>query len=604
MALLSRRARPASDHRGGRRRSLPRWLPQGTPLPDDIWRGRHRTFLVAAWSGCAAATAWAVATEGLGHALLGASPIALAAAVATALSVAGGAGERLTSRRWGREAASCAVMLALVAVAALAVHLSGGLIETHFLFFIAVGAAASYQTWAPFLTAVGFVVVHHGLLASTSEHEIFNHPAAQQHPWLWALIHGALLALAAGVGVASWRAEEVVRGRLAALGARSRLMVGSIDDGVLALDAGGRVVEANPAAVRLLDPGAAPGAQPCPAGLTGRRLADLLGAAADGRHPSPTSPTSPTDDPFALSGLHRVRGRDGSCTPVSLTVAPVHADEGVRVVATVRDLSSVVRADSAERALLELTEREHAQRRDVAALLSAVRPPDLRVPGVQVAVAYEPAAHAPAGGDLYDWLVLPSGEVLFIVVDAMGRGTAAVRQALAVTTTVRTLAVAGCPLEELVARAGAVLEVTHPEAMATVLVAVLDPGTGRVRLAGGGHPPAVVVTVGGAGRPPGGAAREVPADGLGIGYPQPGSFSLTETHLGPGDSLLLYTDGLLEGTRDIDAGLRELTATAAALAPVPVEEVPARLLSEVSTCARDEDDCLAVVIRRPLVPCG
>lgn len=558
------------------RRGWGRYLPRGTPLPDDIWMLRHRTFLTAAWLAGAAAFAWAWVVQGVVQAIVDCLPLAAAALTATLLTLLTVAGDGVTTRRWGREAASCAVMITQMTVAALAVQLSGGLIEMHFLFFIAVGAAAAYQTWAPFLTAVGFVVVHHGLLASTSEHAIFNHPAAQQHPWLWALTHGGLLALAAGVGIASWRAEEVVRARLTTLGARSRSILGSIEDGVVALDGDRRVVEANPAASRLLGRDS----------LVGHLLDDLLEAADEDGHRPPV--------PVTPGGLRRVRHRDGSRTPVAISAAPVHGDDHVRTVVTLRDLSSVVRADSAERALLASTERERAQRGDVAALLAAVRPPALEVQGLQVAVAYEPAAHAPAGGDLYDWLVLPSGEVLFIVVDAMGSGTAATREALAVTTTVRTLAVAGCELGELVARAGAVLEVTHPEAMATVLIAALDPRTGRVRLAGGGHPPAVLVTAQG--------AREVPADGLGIGYLQPGSFATTDVVLAPGDSLLLYTDGLLEGTHDLDAGLRELTATAAGMAQVPVQDFAPRLLSEVVTCARDDDDCLAVVVRRTLPP--
>jgi PAS domain S-box-containing protein len=558
------------------RRGRGRFLPRGTPLPDDIWARRHRTFLTAAWLAGVAVSVWAVVVDGPARAVVDCLPTAAAALTATLLTLLTTTEDGITARRWGREAASCAVMITQMTVAALAVQLSGGLIETHFLFFIAVGAAAAYQTWAPFLTAVGFVVVHHGLLASSSGHAIFNHPAAQHHPWLWALIHGGLLALAAGVGIASWRAEEVVRARLEALGARSRLILGSVEDGVVALDGDGRVVEANAAAARLL------GRSP----LIGLRLDDLLEAAGEDGHRSPAS--------SAPGGLRRVRQRDGSCTPVAIGTAPVRGDDHVRTVVTVRDLSSVARADSAERALLASTARERAQREDVAALLAAVRPPALEVAGLQVAVAYEPAAHAAAGGDLYDWLVLPSGEVLFVVVDAMGSGTAATREALAVTTTVRTLAVAGCPLGELVARAGAVLEVTHPEAMATVLVAVLDPRTGRVRLAGGGHPPAVLVTAEG--------AREVPADGLGIGYLQPGSFTTSTVFLAPGDSLVLYTDGLLEGTHDLGAGLRELTATAAGLAQVPVHDFAPRLLSEVITCAHDDDDCLALVVRRSPSP--
>lgn len=266
-------------------------------------------------------------------------------------------------------------------------------------------------------------------------------------------------------------------------------------------------------------------------------------------------------------------------------------DDRVRAVVTVRDLSSDVRAQDAERALVDSTERERAQREDVAALLAAVRPPALHVAGLELAVAYEPAASAPAGGDLHDWLLLPSGEVLLIVVDAMGRGTAATGEALAVMTTVRTLAVAGCELGAPVARAAAVLEVTHPQLTATVLIAVLDLVSGRLRLAGGGHPPVFLVRAG--------AAREVPAEGRGIGYPEPGSSGVREVVLVAGEGLLLCTDGLVEGTRDIDEGLRELASTAADLAGVPVQEFVDRLLTDVATCARDDDDCLALVVRRP-----
>lgn len=62
---------------------------------------------------------------------------------------------------------------------------------------------------------------------------------------------------------------------------------------------------------------------------------------------------------------------------------------------------------------------------------------------------------------------------------------------------------------------------------------------------------------------------------------------------------MLHTDGLIEGTRDVIAGLRELTRTAARMPGVPVTQFAQRLLTEVATCAREEDDCLAIVIRRP-----
>ncbi|MFC3689976.1 PP2C family protein-serine/threonine phosphatase [Aquipuribacter hungaricus] len=546
-----------ASHPGARPPGRRRVLPRGTPLPDDVWALRHRVFLAAAWAAAAVVLAWGTLSHGLAHGVLDALPVAVPSLLATVVSVG--------ARRWRREAASSTVMLALMMAAAVVVHLSHGLIEAHFLFFVAVGAAAAYQTWAPFLTAVGFVVVHHGLLGPLSGQEIFNHPAAQERPMVWALVHGALLAGGAAVGVASWRADEVVRERLATVGARSRLIVRTVEDGIVAVDARGRVVEANPSAERLVGTGP----------LAGRRLADLL---LDG-------------GASLAAGSSLLRTPTG--TPVAVTVAPVQGDDAVSAVVTVRDLTVAARAASAEQALADLVVREEAQRRDVAALMAAVRPPALAVEGLETAVAYEPAASAPAGGDLYDWQRLPSGEVLVVVVDAMGRGTAATREALAVTTTVRTLAVAGCPLGDLVSRASAVLAVTHPDLLATLLVAVVDPATGRLRLAGGGHPPAVLVTAAG--------ARELQADGLGVGFPDAGSSGTTEHVLAEGDTLVLYTDGLVEGTRDVTAGLLELARAAAAMPAAPVGQFARRLLTDVSTCALQEDDCLAVVVRRPVV---
>ncbi|PPK93885.1 serine phosphatase RsbU (regulator of sigma subunit) [Kineococcus xinjiangensis] len=551
-------------------RTRRRLLPQGTPLPDDVWLARHRAFLVSAWVACATVLAWAAATRGMWHGLADAVPVALAALLATL------AGRR--SRQLRREIASSAVMLALMTAAAVAVHLSGGLIEAHFLFFIAVGAAAAYQTWAPFLTAIGFVVLHHGVMGTLAGQAIFNHPGAQERPWVWALVHAGLLAVAAAVGIASWRADEVVRARLADLAARSRLIVSTVEDGIVAVDRTGRVVDANPAAVRLLARGGSP---------VGVPLEDLLPGVCDGQQ---MCALVRGERPVAPHRTYVPAGADADAVPVSVTVVPVQTDDAVCAVVTLRDLSTAARAATAERALIDLAERERVQREDVAALLAAVRPPALHVEGLDIAVAYEPAASAPAGGDLYDWVALPSGEVLLVVVDAMGRGTAATREALAVTSTVRTLAVAGCPLEELVSQAGAALEVTHPDLLATLLVALLDPATGRVRLAGGGHPPALVVT--------GRGAREVSAEGLGVGYPDPGSFAVREVVLAEGDSLVLYTDGLIEGTRDLAEGLRELAATAAGLAGRPPAEFARRLLTDVTTCALDDDDCLAIVVRR------
>ncbi len=571
----------------------PRIFPRGIPLPEAAWLSRHRAMLVAAWVLCGITFAYAVATREPFHAVADMAPALAALVPATVL--------RAASQGVRREVASCAVMLALVIDVAVVVHLSGGLIEAHFLFFIVVSAATAYQTWAPFLTATLFVVVHHGVLGMLHPRATFNHPSAQEHPWLWALVHGTLIAVAAAVGVAAWRADELLRTRLCELSARSRLILRTVDDGIVAVDARGVVVHANPAAHRLLTAGAP---------LVHRRLHDVVHSGSSCPSPQSAVPAQRCDGeslgvpgstagaccPFArldvaMSGRADLR-RDGRrAVPVRFSIAPVGGDDEVAAVVTLHDLSSSARAEEAELALVELAEREEAQRLDVAALVAAFRPTPIDVEGLEIGVAYRPAANAPSCGDHYDWLQLPTGEVLVTVVDAMGRGTGATKDALTVTSTVRTLAVAGCPLEDLVARAGEVVEATHDELLATLVIAVLDPRTGRVRIAGGGHPPALVVTSCG--------AQQVLAEGLGIGYPLTGSTAIKEVQLLPGETLVLYTDGLIEGSHDIDAGLHELGAVAARLADMDPEGLAARLLTDVSTCAGDRDDCLTVVLRRP-----
>jgi hypothetical protein len=88
---------------------------------------------VAASAACALVFGWATAVRGLAHGLLDSLPIAGVALVATLASASASA----SARRRAREAASSAVTLALMTAAAAAVHLSGGLIEAHFLFFVA-----------------------------------------------------------------------------------------------------------------------------------------------------------------------------------------------------------------------------------------------------------------------------------------------------------------------------------------------------------------------------------------------------------------------------------------------------------------------------------
>jgi serine phosphatase RsbU (regulator of sigma subunit)/anti-sigma regulatory factor (Ser/Thr protein kinase) len=249
-----------------------------------------------------------------------------------------------------------------------------------------------------------------------------------------------------------------------------------------------------------------------------------------------------------------------------------------------------------ERRLTRLTELHQVQREVVHQLHEAVRPPIPAVEATELGVHHLPAdPSAPTGGDLHDWLVLPDGNVYLTVVDVMGKGVAATKDALAVTHALRLLVLEGCPLDALVARADALLTTHNPDLVATVVVGIYDPGDGRLRLAGGGHPPVLLVSETG-------DVSLVPTPGVAIGWPGAGSSDVVELVLNRNDTVVMYTDGLIESTKDVLAGLENLTRAAAEIARYPSAHVARALVERSLAGAMRRDDSLALALRRRTPP--
>lgn len=244
------------------------------------------------------------------------------------------------------------------------------------------------------------------------------------------------------------------------------------------------------------------------------------------------------------------------------------------------------------RALEELRATEQQM---VNQLQAAVVPERPVVPFTELGSYYSAADPGVAtGGDLHDWIVLPDGDLHVAVVDVMGKGVAATKDALAVTHALRLLVLDGCPLGDVVRRADAIVTAQNPELVATLMVGRYDPATGRLRLAGGGHPPAFVVQ--------GGRAHEVTATGVPIGWPGAGSEGLAEVELGRTDSVILYTDGLVEGTKDVVTGLESLRRFAEETAPYPAQQQARILVERTLAGAARRDDSLALILRRRMPP--
>jgi anti-sigma regulatory factor (Ser/Thr protein kinase) len=173
-------------------------LPRGQTLPDDVFARRHAWMQRILWAHVVGIPLFGISQGfSVGHSLIESTPL-----VAIALVV-----PRIHDRR------ACASLMAigLLTSSALLVHLWHGAIEAHFHFFVMIPLLALYEDWIPFLIAVAYVAVHHGLMGAISPGSVYNHPDAVRHPWKWAAIHGLFVAAAGAVSIVSWRLNEDVR---------------------------------------------------------------------------------------------------------------------------------------------------------------------------------------------------------------------------------------------------------------------------------------------------------------------------------------------------------------------------------------------------------
>ncbi|MEV6913174.1 PP2C family protein-serine/threonine phosphatase [Amycolatopsis sp. NPDC051071] len=246
---------------------------------------------------------------------------------------------------------------------------------------------------------------------------------------------------------------------------------------------------------------------------------------------------------------------------------------------------------------VELEDRDESLRKAHTVIFreleDALRPPPPRVDAFELAVHYGPSdPDSPTGGDLYDWFVLPDGNVHITLVDAVGHGVTSTRHALTVTHAIRTLALEGHPFRDLIAHTARTLATIEPGLMATVLLARLDPATGQVTFANGSHPRPVLVTTGGEPE-----LLVAPTAGRGIGFPAPGSHSLVHRTLADGDLLVIYTDGLVESRKDFVEGEGRLLAAARRNAGRPTAQIPDLLTAEMHDIVLHADDTVVIAIR-------
>jgi phosphoserine phosphatase RsbU/P len=217
---------------------------------------------------------------------------------------------------------------------------------------------------------------------------------------------------------------------------------------------------------------------------------------------------------------------------------------------------------------------------------------DARLDGWEIAYHYQPAG--PVSGDYCDLIAADAGPH-FLIGDVAGKGVAAALLMTHLSAMLRTLISVGLPLNQLMERASRVFsESTLPAHYATLVCGRAAP-SGAIEVCNAGHPPPLLLRAG--------EIVRLEATGLPIGLFGTERFASQVVHLAPDETLLLYTDGLLESQNPdgMDYGIDRLSALASSVAHLP----PGAL---IDTCVQDvaafrngaaaSDDLTIMVVRR------
>lgn len=240
--------------------------------------------------------------------------------------------------------------------------------------------------------------------------------------------------------------------------------------------------------------------------------------------------------------------------------------------------------------------RRAVHEHDVAVTLQhSLLPVVVDRPSVRIATRYEAGAQGlDVGGDWYDSIGLPDGRIAFAVGDVVGRGLEAAATMGHLRSALGALALRGegpgAVLEGLDEFARAAMG-TH---MATVAYAELHPNDGTVRYACAGHPPPILVPADGPARPLDGA-RSPLLEMLDVPRVRP----VATARMDPGDTLVLYTDGLTERRDETpDIGLDRLLRVLDASKDEDPEVICDVLLDRVAPVGARRDDIAILCARR------
>ena len=200
------------------------------------------------------------------------------------------------------------------------------------------------------------------------------------------------------------------------------------------------------------------------------------------------------------------------------------------------------------------------------------------------------------GGDFYDVLPLPDGRVIVTLGDVAGKGSPAALLMALLLAMFRTLIDEGLEAAALAERLNVQVGRHAPASrFITLFFAACDPATGRLVYVNAGHMPALL-------RRQSGAVDRLTGGGIALGMFPESRYEAHETVIGPGDVLVLYSDGVTEaenhqGQPFEEAGLERVVDIHAAESP---EEIAKAVLRVVEVHAQEThlaDDVTLLVMK-------
>lgn len=262
---------------------------------------------------------------------------------------------------------------------------------------------------------------------------------------------------------------------------------------------------------------------------------------------------------------------------------------GIAQQAAIAVVNDQLYKEAAERSRLE-------QELDVARHIQAsfIPPGNPDIPRCDVASFWQAARQV--SGDFYDFLELPGGKWGIVVADVADKGVPAALFMALSRTIIRTIAFSRYEPGAALERANRIIwNDTTSDLFVTVFYAVWDPATRTLAYGNAGHNPPLLLRQGG-------ESELLKTDGIALGVLDSVRIAQKYTHLAPGDTVLIYTDGVTEAmNEDFDEfGVERLRLAAAGAA----NRAAAHIMNAITASVRDHagdtpqfDDVTLVVIK-------